>query len=396
MMIKTLSVILMAAFATVPFTSPLCAKAAAFPTDSMQKVKPATIKVLLQDDQDKFLLEVKGSYKVFCPHTNGIISSSSGAKRSVLQSQKAGLFWGDSFPGAFGVRIVPNNGQTSILVNGIQYRGCLEVYDINGKLRVINEVDMENYLRSTLATQFIDVSESEVLNALTIVARTNAYFQVYKFPEAPWHVTAAESNYQGYGATLQYLPIEQAIESTRHAILTYHSEPFAASWSENTGGKTASTSTIFKDNAPAPKGVAIPGMEAERLKSSWSFQMSKQEFASLAKLAKVSNISVFSEKESGKVYAVKLENDSTTKTMDFFTLQNIVGKSKLKSNDFTMEVLDQSIKFKGFGIGNGVGLCLHTARLMAKQGLDAKKILSQFFNDTQVEKTRTIPMSHKI
>ena len=83
MIIKTLSFILMAAFTAVPFTSPLCAKAAEFPTDTMQKVKPATIKVLLQDDQDKFLLEVTGSYKVFCPLTNGIISSNSGAKRSL-------------------------------------------------------------------------------------------------------------------------------------------------------------------------------------------------------------------------------------------------------------------------------------------------------------------------
>ncbi len=376
--------------------SSLFAKAAEFPTDAMQKAKPATIKVLLQDDKENMLLEVKGGYKVFCPITNGIISSNAGSKRSMIHTTKSGLFWGDSFPGAFGIRIVPTNNQISILVNGIQYKGCLEIYDINGKLRVINEVDIENYLRSSLSTQFFDVKETEVLSALTIVARTNAYHQVHRFPDAPWHVTAVESNYQGYGTTLQYLPLEQAIESTRHAILTYQSEPFAASWSENTGGKTASVSTVFKDNSPAPKGVAIDGMEAERLKSSWSFQMSKQEFANLAKLAKVSNISVFAEKESGKVYAVKLGDELATKTMDFFTLQNIVGKSKLKSNDFTMEVTDQSVKFKGFGVGNGVGLCLHTAKIMAKQGYDAKKILSQFFTDTQVEKARTVPTSKRI
>ncbi len=391
---KFLSFILMTALTLTPFAVPLFSKAAEFPTDDMQKTKPATIKVLLQENQEKIILEVKGGYKVFCPYTNVIISSSSNAKRGYMTPKKSGLFWGDTFPGSFGIRIVPTSGQTSILVNGIQYKGCLEVYDINGTLRVINEVDVENYLRSSLATQFFHVTEPEVLNALIIVARTQAYHQVHKFPEAPWHVIAADVNYHGCGNTLQNSPLEQAIATTRHAILTYHLEPFAASWSENSGGKTASFSTVFNDKDPTPKGVSIDGMESERLRSAWSFQMSKHELANIAKLAKVSNIAVFSEKESGKVYAVKMGDESSTKTIDFFTLQNILGKSKLKSNDFTMEILDQSVKFKGFGVGNGVGLCLHTAKLMAKQGLDAKKILSKFFVDTQLEKTRTIP-DHK-
>jgi stage II sporulation protein D len=390
---KTLSILFMSVLTLAPFTTPLFAKAAEFPTDKMQKTKPATIKVLLQDTEDKIILEVKGPYKVFCPYNNVIISSGSSAKRGHMTTDKTGLFWGDSFPGSFGVRIVPSSSDTSILVNGIQYKGCLEVYDINGLLRVINEVDVENYLRSSLAMEFLHITEPEVLNALIIVARTQAYHQVHKYPDAPWHVTASEVNYHGHGNTLQNSPLEKAIATTRHAILTYHLEPFAASWSENTGGKTASVSTIFKDQDPTPRGVSIDGMEGERLRSSWSFQMSKHELAKLAKLSNVSNVSVFSEKESGKVYAVKMGDGQSAKTIDFFTLQNILGKTKLKSNDFTMEVLDQSVKFKGFGVGNGVGLCLHTAKIMAKQGLNAKKILSKFFVDTQIEKARTIPDS---
>ncbi|MBX9924589.1 MAG: SpoIID/LytB domain-containing protein [Rhabdochlamydiaceae bacterium] len=379
-----------------PLAPQLFARTAQIQVDETQKNKPATIKVLLEEGAENILLEVKGGYKVFCPHTNIVISSSSSATRGKMHPQNTGIFWSDAFPGTTAMRIVPNQGQTSILVNGIQYKGCLEVYQVDGKLRVINEVGIENYLRSCLATQCFNLSEPEVLNALIIVARTHAYYQVHKFPEAPWHVTAAETGYQGYGNTLQYLPLEQAIEHTRHAILTYNAKPFAASWSENSAGKTASFAAIFKDNAPAPKGVSIDGMESERMKSCWSFQVSKQELANLVKTAKVSNISVFSEKDSGKVYAVKISDQQNTKTLDFFSLQKALGESKLKSNDFTMEVQDQWIKFKGFGIGHGVGLCLHTARLMAKQGLDAKKILNQFFTGTELTKTRSVPVSKEI
>jgi len=391
---KTIPLLLILTLA--PLASQLFSRTAQFQVDEALKNKPATIKVLLQDTSDEVLLEVKGGYKVFCPHNNVLISSSSSATRSKMHLQNTGIFWGDAFPGTMAMRIVPNHGHTSILVNGLQYKGCLEVYQVDGKLRVINEVGIENYLRSCLATECFHVSEPEVLNALAIVARTNAYYQVSRFPDAPWHVTAAETGYQGYGNTLQYLPLEQAIEQTRHAILTYNAKPFAAVWSENSGGKTAPVAAIFKDNAPAPKGVSIAGMESERMKSSWSFQVSKQEMANLLKTAKVSNISVFSEKESGKVYAVKISDELSTKTLDFFSLQKALGASKLKSNDFTMEVQDQWIKFKGFGIGHGVGLCLYTARLMAKQGLDAKKILNQFFTGTELVKTRNIPNAKEI
>jgi len=381
--------ILITAFALSPlaFTSPsLFSKAAEMPIDEAQKNKPMTIKVLLQEEQNKALLEVKGPFKVFCPHSNVLVSSYSTAKRQFCKTEKSGLFWGDSFPGTFGIRIVPTNSHTTILIDGSQYKGCVEVYDINGKLRIINEVDVENYLRSCLATECFQVHETEVLNSLAIVARTNAYHQVHQFPEAPWHVVAKDVGYQGNGNTLQYFPLEQAIIATRHAILTYQDKPFAASWSENAGGKTASFSSIHSTSTPTPKGVSIEGMETERLKSSWSFQVSKQELAKIAQLAKVANIALFSEKDSGKVYAIKVSDDISTKTLDFSTLQTALGKAKLKSNDFTLEVLDQAIRFKGFGSGNGVGLCLHTARLMAKQGLDAKKILSQFFTGTTLEK----------
>ena len=129
-------------------------------------------------------------------------------------------------------------------------------------------------------------------------------------------------------------------------------------------------------------------MVSERLKSAWSFQMAKKELANLARLATVSDVSAFSEEESGKVYAVKVKNTEEEKTLDFVTLQNVVGKSKLKSNDFTLEVTDDMIRFKGYGEGNGVGLCLHSAAILAKKGFDARQILAELFSDTALEKKK--------
>lgn len=388
---KPIYLMITAIVTALSMTSPLLSKAEEIPTDHAQTIKPATIKVLLHERKDSLLLEVNGAYKIFCPHTNVLLSSGVSAKRDVVRPGEDGISWKELLPGIYALRIVPANNQTTFLVNGIQYKGCLELYDLGGSLRALNEVDVENYLKSSLATKFSDVTEKEVLNSLAIIARTDAYYRIQKEASAPWHVTADESGYAGFAVTLQNLPLEAAIGETRHAILAYHGKPFAATWTENSAGKTASFSSIFRKNTPSPKGVTIPGMESERLRSGWSFQVDKEELAKMVHVAAVSSLSVFSEKESGKVYAIKVGNDDKAKTLDFFTLQNALGESKLKSNDFTVEILDNSVKFRGYGQGNGVGLCLYSATLMAKQGLNAKRILSEFFADTTLEKLRTLP-----
>ncbi len=388
---KPIPLLLALSLATLSIETPIFSRAMEIPMDPTQKNKPVTIKVLLQEKEPSLLLEVKGPYKIFCPHTDILLSSSSSAKRAFITPSSNGLSWGETLPGNQALRIVPSDNKTSIFVNGIQYKGCLEVYDLGGSLRAIIESDVENYLKSCLATSFFDVEEPEVLNALTIVLRTQTYHQIQKDPLAAWHTTAVDSGYRGFAITFQNVAIEKAINSTRHAVLTYNAKPFATGWTENSAGVTASFSSVFKKNSPSPKGVKIAGMEAERLKSAWSFQVAKDQLATIAKLAQVSSASAFSEKGSGKVYAVKINDGSNIKTLDFFALQEALGKNKLKSNDFTIEVLDNAIRFKGYGEGNGVGLCLHSATLMAKQGLDAKTILSKFFEEASLEKMEKLP-----
>jgi len=387
---KPISLLLALTVTTLPITSPVFSKAEEIPTDVTRKNKPATIKILLREKEPNFLLEVKGPHKIFCPHTDILLANASSAKRAVIKPGSNGLSWGELFPGSKGIRIVPSDNMSSIFVNGIQYKGCVEIYDMDGSLRAINEASIEDFLKSCLATSFFDLEEPEALNALAIVLRTQAYHLATKERSAPWHVTAKDANYGGFAVTFQNMPLEKAINATGQAVLTYKNEPFPTGWTENSAGVTASFSSIFKQGTPTPRGAKIQGMESERLKSAWSFQIAKDQLAKLAKLAQVSSVSAFSEKHSGKVYAVKIDNEKEGKTVDFFELQKALGKSKLKSNDFTIEVLDNTVRFKGYGEGNGVGLCLHSAGLMAKQGLNAKEILSKFFPEANLEKMEKI------
>ena len=104
------------------------------PTDYSQKMKPATMKILIAERAEGAILEVKGGYDLFNPETQLPIASSIMGKRAAVFSDRSGLKWGEVLPGVQQFRIVPADAQSSVLVNGIEYRGCVEIYNLRGGL----------------------------------------------------------------------------------------------------------------------------------------------------------------------------------------------------------------------------------------------------------------------
>jgi stage II sporulation protein D len=359
-------------------------------TDFSQKQKPATIKVLIQRKAPDSLIEVKGRYQIFNPVDGTQITSGIMSKRYAIAADEYGMKWGEKFPGIHQIRIVPGDSQSSILVNGIQYKGVIEVYEIDGKINVVNEVDIENFLRSTLTAQFPNFVEEEVMSAIAVVARTNAYYVASKNKNAFWHIEAEEARYQGNALVASKVHVDRAIETTRHAIMTFQNTPFAATWTKNSAGKTADFASIFRKSIATPPGVQAPLAAKDREQHKWSFAVPKQALAKSANMGGILAADLYLAHNSDKVYAIKLSNESESADVDFFTLQKMVGASKLKSNDFTVAVKDDQIIFTGYGEGPGVGLCLYSARTMAEKGEKAPKILTAFFPNTQIEKVRTL------
>lgn len=354
-------------------------------SDISKKHKPQTIKILLNKDQPQVLLEAKGRYFVYNPQNDFLITSGIYSKKQPIVSQEAGLKWGELFPGVSQIRLVPGDSQSTILVDGIEYKGCIEVYNVKGKLQIINEIDIETYLRSVLSLQVFSKTPEEVMDALAIIARTKAYYLANKDPILHWHVTSAEIDYQGCALGCQNPDVPACIFRTRNMILTYQSVPFEAAWTENSAGKTASFSSIFRKNTITPSGVNSPIASAQRESYNWSFTISKQQLARLIGAKNIQALDLYQDAHSDKVYAIRYKDDNTLKQMDFFTLQKKLGMKRLKSNDFSIDVDEKTIRFTGHGKGHGVGLCLLSAVCMAKNEKKAPEILSHFFPNTKLE-----------
>lgn len=213
--------------------------------------KPPKMKILVSHDLPGVVLEVKGKYQIYDPHAKSYLSTRFIGKRKFIQPTLDGLKWGEEFPGIHQIEIIPENNKTTVLVDGIEYKGNIYIYDIGGSISVINEVDMEDYLESVLSPQFDDPIPAEALAAVAIAARTQAYYMAKNPKNIFWDVDANQVGYEGYGITNHRSPIQDALKTTKYMILGKKEEgnispaPFVPVWGSDTGGKNTKATVLF-------------------------------------------------------------------------------------------------------------------------------------------------------
>ncbi len=358
---------------------------------------PEQIRILLEKEIDEILLEVKGPYYIFNPEDDSRITSGLLGKRFIVRSTLSGIKWGEEFPGIYQIRVVPRSKESSLLVGGIQYEGAITIYAIGNKIHIVNEVPIETFVKCLLSPQFTYPLENEVMSAIAILARTDAYYEALRGKDAYWHLDAKEIGYMGSALNLPKSPIEKVVDQTKNILLVHSSAgaslPFPAKWTDHSAGKTASFSAIFrKESDFCSFSVEAPHAALDREEAKWQFSLSKNTLCQKFQIQDLKNIEHFIDKKTHKTYAIRLHQTNGYKDISFFEFQRGLGAERLQSNEFTSELKGDSVSFKGFGKGHGVGLCLYSASAMAQNGENAVKILAKFFPETFLYNLSALPL----
>ncbi len=224
-----------------PFVSPL--QAVAPKVVKAQPMDNTFIKLLVVHDKPGVVLEVKGQYKVYDPNTDKFISTRFKGKRKYMQAISDGIKWGEEFPGIHQLMIVPNTLSTTTIVDGIEYKGRIYVYDIGGAISIVNELTLDDYVRCTIAQQYETSNLSdEAMNAVVIAARTNAYYLVQNPGSKFWTIDARKTGYQGHTLVNVNPKFEKALERTHNMVLsddTNEVKAFANNWGISAGQSEA-------------------------------------------------------------------------------------------------------------------------------------------------------------
>lgn len=214
-----------------------------------EEAAPATMKILVIHDKPGAVLEVKGKYKIYDPHTNEYLSTRFIGKRKFIQALNSSLKWGEEFPGVHQLKIVPDDPSTTSLVDGVEYKGDLYIYDIGGTISIVNEIPLDDYLRIVLNPLFDNAFPEEVAAAIAIAARGNAWYQVQNPKSDYFTVDAGKIGYRGFVAGAKRDGIDTAITDTKNMILTKNNEAFPNNFTGTTQTTNPQNSEISLEQA---------------------------------------------------------------------------------------------------------------------------------------------------
>jgi SpoIID/LytB domain protein len=308
-----------------------------------------------------------------------------------------------------------------------QYRGRIEVNVTRDGFRLINEVNLEEYLYGVVPSEMMISFPLEALKVQSIIARSYALYRMnYIHPHKDHGFDLCDSQHcQVYkGASNEWEKSSRAIDQTRGIVLMHRGEVAQPLYHSNCGGHTQSSADLkgwgevdyLKGVFDGPESVTFPSspVALERwLKSQPSvycnikaaehdpefrwFRMVPAEFLQekILRQKDIGNIKrlfILSRNPSGYVHSVKIIGTEGYIIIEKeHLIRRLLGIGPLRSNLFWVETkydgqsVPEEFIFFGGGWGHGVGMCQSGAAGMAQKGFSFSQILSHYYINTEVK-----------
>lgn len=330
---------------------------------------------------------LKGEYKVVADSaqtlqfsSNDLIYISLYGNRLLVRDSKKPI-------GNFSSLVFTCDKEGSVLrVNPVSPAGQPRQYNDNvlvsvafGRLSLINEVDIDNYIAGVVEAEAGGNALPEFYKAQAVLARTYLYGHIHRHESEGFQMCDGVHCQAYHGRSVRNPAIVEATKATtRQVAITKDSTLITAVFHANCGGETESAANAWLSGKSYLLSVKDPFCQ-----NSPSFRWSKT--ITLAqwtdylkdrgfKIGK--NLSPgtldFSQISRKQFYRIKKDSIPT---------KQIRGDFQLRSAYFSVVAGNKDITFNGRGFGHGVGLCQDGAMQMAKVGYKFEDILSFYFKD---------------
>jgi len=170
-----------------------------------------------------------------------------------------------------------SNGYVS--TKGKWYHGKLMVKNVGGKLIVINDIDLESYLKGVVPSEMPASWEFEALKAQAIAARSFALANLGKQAKYGYDLKDNTEDQAYGGASAETNITNRAVDETHGLVLTYDMKIISAYYSASAGGMTSSS--VWGGYAPYLHSV--PSFDDNVAKNGHGVGMSQHGANNLAK-----------------------------------------------------------------------------------------------------------------
>ncbi|OGX06805.1 MAG: hypothetical protein A3G87_06990 [Omnitrophica bacterium RIFCSPLOWO2_12_FULL_50_11] len=281
----------------------------------------------------------------------------------------------------------------SIQVGTKSYRGQIRIAKTpQNALTVVNEVDLEEYVKGVLPVEASADWPMESLKAHAVVSRTFAVFKMIEKKSEPFALRDTVLSQMYGGSLVHQQATDQAVEATRGEVLTFKGQIFPAYFHAACGGRTADADLIWPvEPHPTLKGrlchfcqgtkhyqwtleIPLAGVEEVMQKNGYPAKNLK-------------HLSFLDRDASGRVRTVTLEYARSEVNIPAGDFRTFLGYDRLRSLKADVEIENGRAKFRGFGWGHGVGFCQWGARGQAELGKSYQEILQFYFPASDLTRT---------
>ena len=316
------------------------------------------------------------------------------------------------------------------------YAGRLEILDTDDGLVLVNELELEDYLKKVIPSEMPSSYEKEALKAQAVCARTYAFMQRKSNTYSAYGAQIDDSTqFQVYNNVDPDEKTAQAVQETYGKMLYYDGNPITAYYFSTSCGTTTNAAIWDSDPEDTPylrclslqtarsrlsftdeeefasfiKNKDFPAYDASYPLYRWNFKTNGTIIAShVSGVGTVTGVSV-TERGPGGVAMKLLVKGSDGETIisgqnairsalgdSSLTLNRMDGKtsegwSLLPSGFLTIEKTgtDENgvaqFRVYGGGYGHGVGMSQNGAQAMAKAGMGYEGILKYFYDGVTIE-----------
>ncbi len=156
------------------------------------------------------------------------------------------------------IRITVESGE--IALDGVgrsqgtpTYEGSIEVIKDDAGFVIVNEVDVEKYLKRVVPSEMPYSYGVEALKVQAVCARSYVYTQLNNDTYAKYGAHVDDSvQYQVYNNTVEWEASNQAIKETSHQILLYNNMPAKTFYYSTSWGRTSDCSLWGSDKSTYP------------------------------------------------------------------------------------------------------------------------------------------------
>ena len=311
------------------------------------------------------------------------------------------------------------------------YPGHMEITEESDGLLLLNEVDLEEYLKRVTPSEMPPTYELEALKAQAVCARTYAWRQIQGNAYSTYGAHVDDStNFQVYNNTLTFDSTDTAVNETFGQLLEYNGDPIEAFYYSTSDGHGTDGSVWGADasNTPYLRAVTINN-KAKKLDLT-----SNETFESFIKdentdaydsdfpmfrwntkttstildekiggVGRITGLTITSRGAGGYAKTLKVVGTEGSKTFSGQSrIRSILGNVSLvynRKDGFTSTGWDTlpsgfiyienngtdenqvtTFTIYGGGFGHGVGMSQNGAQGMAKQGKTCQEILKFFYD----------------